>query len=36
MDKKGIRKVQEYPKTVKKGPNFALRSRRKMPKNDRD
>ena len=32
--KKGIRKVQNGHETVKKGPNFAFRSRRKMPKNE--
>ena len=32
--KKGIRKVQKYHKNDKICPNFALRNRRKMPKND--
>ena len=36
MAKKGIRKVQKYHETAKIGPNFALRSRRKMAKNDRN
>ena len=31
---KGIRKVENGHETVKKGPNFAFRSRRKMPKNE--
>ena len=34
--KKGTTKVQKYHKTVKKGPNFALRSRRKMPENEQN
>ena len=34
MAKKGIRKVQKYHKHDKIGPNFALKSRRKMPKNE--
>ena len=31
---KGIRKVPKYHKNDKIDPNFALKSRRKMPKNE--
>ena len=30
---KGTRKAQKHHKTVKKGPTFGLRIRRKMPQN---